>query len=130
MGSSINKITNSSTNRNSVNTSSAGVTNDDANQKKEISVVPQSLKNSYFKFLSDYKVGDQLGIVGIILSIIGLWISVKTLRKADDAKVAAEKALIHKSRVDAASALLDVVRHLAEIKNLHASKNCDDLINC
>lgn len=80
----------------------------------------------WFKFLTDYKIGDHAGIIGVFVSIIGLWLTFREAKASRSAAEAAQQAAIDakaqalnfRSAVDTFGYIAQVISELDEIKKL------------
>jgi len=80
----------------------------------------------WFTFLTDYKIGDHAGIIGVLVSVIGLWLTFKEAKASRSAAEAAQQAAIDakahalnfRSTVDTFGYIAQIVSELDEIKRL------------
>jgi hypothetical protein len=76
--------------------------------------------NAWFAWLEAWRIGDHLGILGLVLSIAGLCLTYREARKsrtaAEAAKVAAEETRHVRQLIDISLELNSIQEHLAELK--------------
>jgi hypothetical protein len=76
--------------------------------------------NAWFKWLEEWRVGDHLGILGLLLTVVGMWMTYREARRSrtasEAAKRAAEETRNVRQLIDISLELNSVREHLIELK--------------
>ncbi|WP_199031675.1 hypothetical protein [Ralstonia sp. ASV6] len=93
----------------------------EADQAK-LTQTAETPSNGWYSFLTNQHVGDHVGILGLVVSVVGLIMTYREARKsrtaAEAARVAAEDARRTRQLVDTSLDLTIISNNLADLKNI------------